>query len=866
MDILARLPVLLRACPRWTTLLVGVLILGASGASQTAAQAPAPEILPVPAQAQETPAVAIPLMVSTDAGANQDLTVGLDPNATTGIDTTLGETEQPPLPPSNLFDARLIDDDLDGVDLGLGVLVDVRPGPETFSGTKMHEIGIQPGDSASAITVAWSLPDRATGTLEDVATGGSVVSASMAGTDSVRYDNLNITKLTVTITYSAPPSDDEPPTIGAVSDLTIPEDSTTGALPFTVDDPDTPLADLSVTAASSDPSVVPETGITIEGTGGDRTVTVTPALNATGASTVTLTVSDGTSTASTTFRVTVTPVNDPPTIGSITDVTIPEDSTTGPISVSLSDPDTPADSLSLTAASSDTALVPPAGLALDGTGLNRTLAVTPAPNAFGSATVTLTASDGQAETQTTFAVTVTPVNDAPGVRVSLPDDTLGVADPPLTLTGVGTILFRDPEGDPLDVSARASDTTVATAAIEGGPTLRVTPQTVGTTTVTLTASDGADSTSVAFALTVVESDPDVEPPSEIASAVIDSTGADSTDVDFGSTGTEATLRGVRTGGTIDVRFFRGTGGGTGGTAAATTRDGAVPAFVPGEVFASVSPYRWVVQTEGVTFDSVDVRFRLSDTDVVGIGDPSAVTIIQDANGDGDFDAVRTAFSDRGTPADSTDDVLVAQGLTDLGTFRFASDSDQNPLPVELASFTATRDAQAAVLSWRTASETNNAGFEVQHQTPDASGFREVGFVEGAGTTQEPQSYRFRADGLAPGTHRFRLRQVDVDGTATLTDPVTVTIEAERVLSLQATGPNPVRQSTQFAFTVQQSGPAEVTLYNVLGQRVRTLYTEETSAGQRHTVTVTTTDLPSGTYFVRLAAPSGTRTQRIVVVR
>jgi hypothetical protein len=108
--------------------------------------------------------------------------------------------------------------------------------------------------------------------------------------------------------------------------------------------------------------------------------------------------------------------------------------------------------------------------------------------------------------------------------------------------------------------------------------------------------------------------------------------------------------------------------------------------------------------------------------------------------------------------------------------------------------------------------------------------------------------------------------VDVDGTATLTDPVTVTIEAERVLSLQATGPNPVRQSTQFAFTVQQSGRAEVTLYNVLGQRVRTLYAEEASAGQRHAVTVETTDLPSGTYFVRLAAPSGTRTQRIVVVR
>ena len=144
-------------------------------------------------------------------------------------------------------------------------------------------------------------------------------------------------------------------------------------------------------------------------------------------------------------------------------------------------------------------------------------------------------------------------------------------------------------------------------------------------------------------------------------------------------------------------------------------------------------------------------------------------------------------------------------------------------------------------------------------------WEQVGFVEGAGTTTEPQRYRFRVEDLTPGTHRFRLRQVDTDGTATLTDVVTVTVEAERALRLEATGPNPVREATQFAFTVKQSGRATVTLYNVLGQQVRRLHDREATVGQRYTVDVSAADLPSGTYFVRLSAPSGTRSQRIVVV-
>jgi len=187
-------------------------------------------------------------------------------------------------------------------------------------------------------------------------------------------------------------------------------------------------------------------------------------------------------------------------------------------------------------------------------------------------------------------------------------------------------------------------------------------------------------------------------------------------------------------------------------------------------------------------------------------------------------------------------------------------------PVELATFTASLDGTTAVLAWKTSSETNNAGFEVQHRGPDVSGYDKIGFVEGAGSTNEPQSYRFRVKALPPGPHRFRLRKVDTDGTSSLSDPVSVEVRAERTLALHATGPNPVRRATQLTFTVERGGPVEMVLYNILGQRVKRLYDRKATPGTRYSVDVIAGDLSSGTYFARLRAPSGTKTQRIVVVR
>ncbi len=324
------------------------------------------------------------------------------------------------------------------------------------------------------------------------------------------------------------------------------------------------------------------------------------------------------------------------------------------------------------------------------------------------------------------------------------------------------------------------------------------------------------------------------------------------EVSFGDTGVEAAFEDVQQEGTVEVAFFPGSvTNGLGST----------------DSFENVSSYRWDIGNQGVSFTSVDVSFLLSDADIVGIGDPSKVKILVAPDKNGPFEAVKkTRYDDGGTPDDATDDRLVAEGLKGFSSFKMASNDSSNPLPVELAAFTATADGSAALLRWRTASETNNAGFEVQHWGPNASSYEAVDFVDGASTTTSPQTYRSRIEDLGVGSHQFRLRQVDTGGASSLSNPVAVTVEARRALALRMTGPNPARQETTLTFTVQTRGRAEVALYNVLGQQVRRLYDRKAVPGERYAVDVDAGRLPSGSYFARLSSNGETRVQQIVVVR
>src|SRR5690606_9884493 len=168
------------------------------------------------------------------------------------------------------------------------------------------------------------------------------------------------------------------------------------------------------------------------------------------------------------------------------------------------------------------------------------------------------------------------------------------------------------------------------------------------------------------------------------------------------------------------------------------------------------------------------------------------------------------------------------------------------------------------LRWETASETNNAGFEVQMRQGDD--WAPLGFVEGHGTTTEAQTYVFAARDLGVGTHTFRLKQLDFDGRFEVVGTVEATIGTPGTHRLSAVYPNPFNPHAHFDLAVAQTQHVSVALYNVLGQRVATLFDGAMDADATRTFSLDGTGLATGPYVVRVVGERFAESRRVTLLK
>lgn len=187
------------------------------------------------------------------------------------------------------------------------------------------------------------------------------------------------------------------------------------------------------------------------------------------------------------------------------------------------------------------------------------------------------------------------------------------------------------------------------------------------------------------------------------------------------------------------------------------------------------------------------------------------------------------------------------------------------IPVEFSSFTGSVADNTATLEWTTASEQNNAGFQVQRKVDGSFQTLDGAFVEGAGTTEEPQSYSYRVEDLDAGPHTFRLKQVDVDGGSSYSKETTVKVGLDSPYELQAY-PNPISEQATITFAVKESQDVTLELYNTLGQRVKVLHQGSVPSSQTRTVSLQASNLSSGLYIVRMRGDSFSTTTTVTVVR
>ena len=189
-----------------------------------------------------------------------------------------------------------------------------------------------------------------------------------------------------------------------------------------------------------------------------------------------------------------------------------------------------------------------------------------------------------------------------------------------------------------------------------------------------------------------------------------------------------------------------------------------------------------------------------------------------------------------------------------------------PLPVELSDFNVERSGARAVLRWSTASEQNNAGFNVQHRRSGQSSWTTMTFVKGAGTTAEAQSYTFETDDLDVGTHEFRLQQVDQDGSSSLSTVVSVERTVDGAFELSGVYPNPVRSSASIDLAVREKQNIKIELYDLLGRRVATVADRDLPSNKTLTFSIGASRLASGSYFLRVRGNEFSETRRVIVVR
>ena len=186
------------------------------------------------------------------------------------------------------------------------------------------------------------------------------------------------------------------------------------------------------------------------------------------------------------------------------------------------------------------------------------------------------------------------------------------------------------------------------------------------------------------------------------------------------------------------------------------------------------------------------------------------------------------------------------------------------IPVELTSFTADVSNGVVVLNWSTATEINNQMFEIERRSKEGQ-FITIGYVEGYGTTTEPQEYSYMDNSVGTGIYYYKLKQIDYDGSFEYSDVVEVEVTAPIEFALYQNYPNPFNPSTTINYQIPELSNVTLKVYDVLGNEIKTIVNEEKQSGI-YNVEFDATGLSSGIYLYRLQAGNFIETKKILLLK
>ena len=186
------------------------------------------------------------------------------------------------------------------------------------------------------------------------------------------------------------------------------------------------------------------------------------------------------------------------------------------------------------------------------------------------------------------------------------------------------------------------------------------------------------------------------------------------------------------------------------------------------------------------------------------------------------------------------------------------------VPVEFISFSAAGNDGKVSLTWSTATETNNKGFQVERKDNFSGKWNSLGFVNGSGTSTERSAYAFKDQNPAAGINYYRLKQIDLNGSFSYSNIVDFNVTPLNFV-LKQNYPNPFNPATTIEYYIPVQGNVSLKVYDITGKEAASLVNENQKAGQ-HSVQFDATGLASGVYIYKLVTNNFSGSKKLLLLK
>ncbi len=193
------------------------------------------------------------------------------------------------------------------------------------------------------------------------------------------------------------------------------------------------------------------------------------------------------------------------------------------------------------------------------------------------------------------------------------------------------------------------------------------------------------------------------------------------------------------------------------------------------------------------------------------------------------------------------------------------------MPVELSLFSGILQNRKVKLLWRTETEVNNYGFEVERKNPplnplQGEEFEKIGFIDGHGNSNSPKSYEFVDKNVLYGKHYYRLKQIDNDGSYQYSDVVELDVPTlQDYAILDQNYPNPFNPETKIRFVINNDIIVKLKVFDEIGSEIAEIFNDKVESGRIYAVNFNCLNLSSGVYYNSLISEKTRKTKKMLLI-